>query len=58
MKRTATTDQRQLRCSLACAHLEFTDARLHMPVTGFGASLAVRPAYLRNRYASCGSAVV
>ena len=58
MKRIADTVQRHLRWSSGCADLELAGAQLDMPVVGLGARLLGRPTYLRNRYASCGSAVV
>jgi hypothetical protein len=53
VKRTAETNQRLLRCSSGCAHLELLDTP-----RGIDDSLAVRPAYLTNRFASRGSAAV
>ena len=58
MKRSADTDQRQLRWSLGCAHPELAGVQLDMPVVGLGDSLVVRATYLYNRFASRGSAFV
>ena len=58
MKRTAHTVQRHLRWSPGCADLELAGAQLDMPVVELGDSLLVRPTYLRNRFASRGSATV
>jgi hypothetical protein len=58
VKRTADNDQRHLRWSLGCAHLELAGAQLGTPVVGIDDSLAVRPTYLRHRFASRGSAAV
>ncbi len=57
MKRIADTDQRHLRWSLGCAHLELAGAQLDMPVVGLDDSLLVRTAF-RNRFAWRGSAAV
>lgn len=58
VKRIADTVQRHLRWSLGCADLELAGAQLDMPVVGLGDRLLVRPTYLRNRFASRGSAIV
>ena len=58
MKRTAAIDQRHLRWSSGCAHLGLAGAQLDMRVVDLDESVVVRPTYLRNRFASRGSAVV
>ena len=57
MKRTAHPNQRRLRGSFGCA-LELAAEQLGMPVADLADVVVVRPADLRNRLASRGSAVV
>jgi hypothetical protein len=58
VKRIADPNQRYLRWSLGCAHLELAGSQMPMPGVETADSLVGRPAALRNRFASCGSAAV
>jgi hypothetical protein len=58
VKRIADTVQRHLRWSSGCADLELAGAQLDLPMVELADRRLVRPAYLRNRFASRGSALV
>ena len=58
VKPIADTVQRHLRWSSGCTDLELAGAQLDMTVGELGDRRLVRPAYLRNRFASRASALV